>query len=598
MVRSCFMFNEQPPRFERPPGSGEQTGNPTIQPDHPTDLWGNPATLPRAPRSNRRNGIVRIGGLALQQERLFTPEEMQVPFPAEPVNKTPDVADEADEPGTLFYIPAPEPESTQATLFAAPPGPSFDTQTLPPASDVQEPRERLQLPVDPDVGELPDDLKPFVTYVPFHLLSEQQRKQGVIAHVTTRFFVYSSPNRGYVPGIVFEASEGHARQIHDYGVTQNPSDIHAAYDKIRKAIKVQGLQPEAADTPQSNAPQPSERPVEEPTPAAEETERNPLLGILREDEIYVDPNEVTVEEAEENGYPLLRRDVVTYRWWLEFSFDTRDQPQLYEALKAAGWRWGGYRQQWFNPAHFPQLPKAMPYANAGPAWYSDENAERIEARATRARTQSSEHYERSNKLAEIIPFGQPMLRDHYSYRSDLAYRKKIWRQMDLFVAFYKKAEWLEERAEGSRRLQRRKSNVHAMQDRQDRLQADLRAMRRGYEEAKAKQATGEYDYYRRRLTILASEILPLQEGIAARGGLPIDRIEAERPLQPGDYVQIRGRGVYVLKVNEKTIKVADHSVTYANGQPWESTYKKSELQRVLATREELAARQQQKAKTE
>ncbi len=591
------MSSEQPPRLNEPQPSGEQGGNLTLQPDQQTDLWGNPVELPRASRNNRKtkNGIVRIGGLALQQDRLFSAEEMQVPFPAEPVNKAPDMLTDGDAgPGTLFYAPEPASPFGQGDLFAAPPVPSFDTQTLPPTSDVQEPRERLQLPIDPEVGDLPDDLNGYVTYVPFHLLSAEQRKQGVIAYVTTRFFVYRSPARGFVPGIVFESSEGHARQIHDYGVTQNPGDIHAAYDKIRKAIKAQGLQQEIGGIALAEALQSPEQPVEEePAPAGEDTERNPLLTILREDELYLDPNEVTVDEAEEKGYPLLRRDVVTYRWWLEFTFDTREQPALYEALKAAGWRWGGYRMQWFNPTHFPQLPKDMPYANAGPAWYSEENAERIEARATKARAQSSEHYERSNKLAEIIPFGQPMLKDHYSYRSDLNYRKRIWRQMDLFVAFYKKAEWLEERAEGSRRLQRRKSNVHAMQDRMDRLQADLRAVRRGYQEAKAKHADGEYDYYRRRLTILASEILPLQEGIAARGGLPIDRIEAERPLQPGDYVQIRGRGVYVLKVNDKTIKVADHSVTYANGQPWESTYKKSELQRVLATREELEARKQQ-----
>ena len=42
-----------------------------------------------------------------------------------------------------------------------------------------------------------------------------------------------------------------------------------------------------------------------------------------------------------------------------------------------------------------------------------------------------------------------MMPDHYSYRSDLNYRKKIWRQMDLFVAFYKKAEWLDNRAGGA-----------------------------------------------------------------------------------------------------------------------------------------------------
>jgi len=325
----------------------------------------------------------------------------------------------------------------------------------------------------------------------------------------------------------------------------------------------------------------------EPAPTAIEGEQNPLLAILHEDEIYVDPNEVTIEEAEENGFPLLRRDVVTYRWWLEFPFDTREQPELNQALKDARWKWGGYRQQWNTNAHFPDMPQDMQYANAGPAFYSEENAQRIEARATKARATSTAHLERSDRLAEVIPFGQPMMPDH-SYRSDLSYRKKIWRQMDLFCEFYKKAEWLDNRAEGSRRLQRRKSSIATMQNRIDTLNATLRSVRRDYEEAKSKDAT-YLDYYRKRLTILASEIIPLQSAIAERGGLPIEKAEAQRPLQQGDLIQIRGRAMYVVKVNPKTIKVADPRVHDAKGEMWELTYKKSDFQRVLATREEVEA---------
>lgn len=380
---------------------------------------------------------------------------------------------------------------------------------------------------------------------------------------------------------MLEDEETHERKPLSYGVTRRPADIQAAYEKIRSAIEAQGLR-----TSQIIETQPSP-----------ETEQNPLLAILKEDEIYIDPFEVTIEEAEENGYPLLRRDVVTYKWWLDFPFDTREQPELYEALKANKWKWGGYRKQWFTPSHFPDLPQGMFYANAGPAFYSEENAERIEARATKARETSTAHLERSDKLASIIPDGQPMLIDHYSYRSDLSYRKKIWRQMDLFVAFYKKAEWLDNRAEGSRRLQRRTTNISMMQNRLDRLQADLRYVRRNYEEAKRLRET-DLDYYRKRLTILASEIIPLQAAINERGGLPIEKTEQERPLQPGDLIQIRGRAMYVVKVNQKTIKVADPKVHYANGEMWELTYKKSDFQKVLATKEELEERKNQQGEKE
>ncbi len=530
-----------------------------------SDLWGVEQKQTRQSTRKRRGkyGTIVIGDTSFTQDALFQGEEIRIPFPDAPVNKIPDRLGMTRDPGTLFTLPDNTPQSTQTELFTS--------------IQDEEDHTRIPLPFDPQVGELPDDLKPFVTYVPLHLLSAEQKKQGILPYVATTFFIYRSERNGYVPGIMLEDEEGKERKPLSYGVTSRPEDIHAAYEQIRKVIDKQGLRTEAATDP--------------------EGERNPLLAILREDEIYVDPNEVTIEEAEENGYPLLRRDVVTYKWWLEFPFDTREQPELYEALKANKWRWGSYRQQWFNPSHFPDLPEDMPYANAGGAFYSEENAQRIEARAMKARGKSTDHYERSNTLASVIPFGQPMMPGHHSYRSDLSYRKRIWRQMDLFVEFYKKAEWLDNRAEGSRRLQKRTSNISMMQNRLDRLQADLRLVRRNFEEAKRLRER-DLDYYRKRLTILASEILPLQEALAERGGLPIEKAEAERPLQPGDYILIRGRGMYVVKVNQKTIKVADPKVHDATGKMWELTYKKSNFQRILATKEELEARKNQQGREE
>jgi uncharacterized protein DUF3560 len=540
------------------PGRGRKHENDPGK--YSADIWGvELAQTRQSPQKRRgRNGIIVIGSMSFTQDALFQGEEIRIPFLDEPVNRIPDRLGMTDEKGTLFSKPEQESQSIQTELFFTP----QDT----------EDSTGISIPLDPQIGKLPDDLKPFVTYIPLHLLSAEQKKQGILPFVTTTFFIYCSERNGYVPGIVLENEEKTERKVLSYGVTKRPGDIEAAYEQIRNVIDKQGLRTDAETEP--------------------EGEKNPLLAILKEDEIYIDPFEVTIEEAEENGFPLLRRDVVTYKWWLEFPFDTREQPELYEALKDAKWRWGGYRQQWFNPSHFPDLPKHMPYANAGGAFYSEENAERIEARATKAHAQSTAHYERSNKLASIIPDGQPMLLDHYSYRSDLNYRKKIWRQMDLFVAFYKKAEWLDSRAEGSRRLQRRISSISMMQNRLDRLQADLRLVRRNYAEAK-REGEKDLDYYRKRLTILASEILSLQEALAERGGLPIDKAEAQHPLQPGDLIQIRGRAMYVVKVNPKTIKVADPKVHDATGKMWELTYKKSDFQKVLATKEELETRKNQ-----
>jgi Domain of unknown function (DUF3560) len=541
------------------PGKGRKHENDPGK--YMADLFGVEQKKSSRRKPKAKQGRVTIGGNTFSQDTMFQGDEIRIPFPDAPVNKIPDRIGMTRDKGTLFTLPETPPDETQTELFSQP------IETAHPFS----------LPVDPQVGKLPDDLIPFVTYVPLHLLSTEQRKKGIVPYVTTTFFVYRSERNGYVPGIMLVNEQTQEKIPLSYGVTSRPADIQAAYERIRKAIDYQGLRTEATPEP--------------------EGEKNPLLSILKEDEIYIDPFEVTIEEAEENGYPLLRRDVVTYTWWLEFPFDTREQPELYQALKDTKWKWGSYRKQWFNPSHFPTLPKEMYYANAGGAFYSEENAERIEARATKAHTQSTTHYERSNTLASVIPFGQPMMPDHYSYRSDLSYRKKIWRQMDLFVAFYKKAEWLDNRAEGSRRLQRRTTNISMMQNRLDRLHADVRLVRRNYVEAKQLRET-DLDYYRYRLTILASEILPLQAAITERGGLAIDKVAEERPLQPGDLIQIRGSAMYVVKVNQKTIKVADPKVHDATGKMWELTYKKSDFQRILATKEELEARKNQSENAE
>jgi hypothetical protein len=284
------------------------------------DIWGTEFTQKQPSRRKPKGkyGTIHIGGNSFTQNALFQGEEIRIPFPDAPVNKIPDQLGMAGEPGTLFARPETEPQANQNELFIN-----------------AEDQQHISLPVDPYVSELPEDLKSFVTYVPLHLLSEEQRKKGVLPYVTTRFFVYFSERNGYVPGRVLEDEAKKERKLLSYGKTNRPGDINAAYAQIRKVIEVQGLREE--------------------TTAVSEGERNPLLAILREDEIYIDPYEVTIEEAEEKGYPLLRRDVITYKWWLEFHFDTREQPELNQALKDAKWRWGGYRKQWYNPICFQEM---------------------------------------------------------------------------------------------------------------------------------------------------------------------------------------------------------------------------------------------------
>lgn len=87
--------------------------------NYAADLLGNElAQKPRTPGSRRgRNGEVRIHGVTFAQDRLFSGEDMRIPFPDAPVNKIPDRIGQTSEPGTLFSKPSQEPQGNQNELF-------------------------------------------------------------------------------------------------------------------------------------------------------------------------------------------------------------------------------------------------------------------------------------------------------------------------------------------------------------------------------------------------------------------------------------------------------------------------------------------------
>src|SRR5258705_8464173 len=115
----------------------------------------------------------------------------------------------------------------------------------------------------------------------------------------------------------------------------------------------------------------------------QETEaQNPLLEILQPDQIYIDPFEVSEEEAIDQGFPILRRDVSSYIWWLEFP-DKPDE-ETRTALKNEGWQFKGYRVQWMNRSPYAKVPEGMHYGNGGPCSYAEERAERLETTLEKA----------------------------------------------------------------------------------------------------------------------------------------------------------------------------------------------------------------------
>lgn len=66
--------------------------------------------------------------------------------------------------------------------------------------------------------------------------------------------------------------------------------------------------------------------------------------------------------------------------------------------------------------------------------YYNEKAEKFEQESSRLAHESS-------KMVEAIPMGQPLMPDHYSYKSDKNYRDRAWGKMEKSVEAGQKADY-------------------------------------------------------------------------------------------------------------------------------------------------------------
>ena len=74
--------------------------------------------------------------------------------------------------------------------------------------------------------------------------------------------------------------------------------------------------------------------------------------------------------------------------------------------------------------------------------YYNEKADKLEQESNRLSQESS-------KMIDAIPMGQPLLVDHYSYKSDKNYRDRAWGKMEKSVEAGKKADYYRSKAEAA-----------------------------------------------------------------------------------------------------------------------------------------------------
>jgi hypothetical protein len=287
-----------------------------------------------------------------------------------------------------------------------------------------------------------------------------------------------------------------------------------------------------------------------------------------------------------------RFDPISRITWLDFAAKPEEETRA--ALKAHGWRWSGYRKQWYTNQRYPQLPACVPaesVEDGGACDYANERAHRLSAAADRHQHASDTAYQRSNDLVAMIPFGQPIIVGHHSERADRNRRAKSWAAMDKSVEEAHTAQRLTEAASRSAAHQAYYStNPDAMQRRVDRLSAEACKMQRTIDRRTAElikrgeESTAHDREYLRRLGDIEREIADLHQRIAAAGGITADRLAAAGMIaEVGDLVRIHGFTGVVRRVNPTTYTVEMHNGNSGDG--WTLKLDRTRLQAILRKRD-------------
>ena len=199
---------------------------------------------------------------------------------------------------------------------------------------------------------------------------------------------------------------------------------------------------------------------------------------------------------------------------------------------------------------------------------AEARAERYDARAERTGAEANAAYERARQMSEAIPFGQPILTDHYSARGDRRYRDRIHNTYGRAFAGMDEAKRLEQRAQAAEATQSHRESVPATLRRIDKLEADARRIQRRLdgEVRQVSDGNGGYEWklvkpgdsYRARLEAhaadLAEQISYWREHVAkaeANGA----KVWSKADFTRDDFALSRGTWYQVQRVNAKTLTV-------------------------------------------
>ncbi|GIH99174.1 DUF3560 domain-containing protein [Planobispora takensis] len=220
-------------------------------------------------------------------------------------------------------------------------------------------------------------------------------------------------------------------------------------------------------------------------------------------------------------------------------------------------------------------------AEAGRYERAEDRAGRFADRADHAADRSEAAWQGVKRIADGIPFGQPIMISHHSEARARRDQERIDRGMRRSVEEGRKAGYWTGRAEAAENYRRHRENVPTTLRRIERLEADKRV----YERALAGDSTHGWDALgspdqaeeiRRRVAEMDEELAYWRELVAQAEADGV-KIWSACDFRKGDFVRYGGTWFEVVRVNKKSLTVpafiagAGHRVLRAADSPYSWT---------------------------
>ncbi len=199
---------------------------------------------------------------------------------------------------------------------------------------------------------------------------------------------------------------------------------------------------------------------------------------------------------------------------------------------------------------------------------AEARAERYEDRAEKRSEQADADYAKARQMSEAIPFGQPILTDHYSAGRDRRYRDRIHSTYGRAFAGMDEAKELARRAESAQATQSHRENIPATLRRIAKLEADLRGVQRhlagrmdyaddgngGYSLKLVKPGERYQAQLERRAADLEEQLAYWREHVAKAEAEGV-KVWGPSDFAKGDFVRTRYGWAEVLRVNAKSVSI-------------------------------------------